>query len=112
MQEEIKELATVLGNVRALSDKTNEEQDAYRWTSPDQRVKDELRRIYNEVHNRLAVTLKPYGIEVVQVTVQSLAPRNPERAAEQLARIVPEVKVGTTEDANGIPDWLHGNLCD
>ena len=112
MKDTNKQLATVLGNVRALSDKTNEEQDAYRWASPDQRVKDELRRIYNEVHNCLAAKLKPYGIEVVQVTVQSLAPRNPEQAAEQLARIVPEVKVGTTEDANGIPVWLHGNLCD
>lgn len=112
MQDETKELATVLGNVRTLSDKTNEEQNGYRWTSPDQRVRDELRRIYDEVHMCLAAKLKPCGIEVVQVTVQSLVPKDAGKAAEQLARIVPEVKVGTTEDPTGIPDWLRGNLCD
>jgi len=111
MNEEKIELATALGNVRTLSNKTNEEQDAYRWSSPDQSAREELRRIYDDVHERLAAKLKPLGVEVVQVTVHSVFAKDARSVAEKLARIVPEVKVGTTEDANGIPRWLQGNLC-
>ncbi|HEV8039822.1 MAG TPA: hypothetical protein VGP62_13225 [Bryobacteraceae bacterium] len=112
MKEVTKELATDLGNVRALSDKTNEEQDAVQPLPAFAAVKDELCRIYDDVRDRLAEKLKPLGIQMVQFTVHSLIPADVRGLAEKLARIVPEVKVGTTEDTNGVPSWLLGNLCD
>jgi hypothetical protein len=112
MKEEPKELATDLGNVRALPDKTNEEQDAVQPSPTFVAVKDELCRIYDDVRARLTEQLKPLGIDVVHFAVQTLIPADVRGLAEKLARIVPEIKVGTTEDTNGVPTWLLGNLCD
>jgi hypothetical protein len=112
MKEETKELATDLGNVRVLSDKTNEEQDAVQRSPAFAAVKDELWRIYDDVRDRLTEQLKPLGIDVVHFAVHTLIPADVRGLAEQLARIVPEVRVGTTEDTNGVPSWLLGNLCD
>jgi len=112
MKEETNKLATDLGNVRALSDKTNEERDAVQPSPAFAAVKDELRRIYNDVQDRLAEKLKPLGIDVVHFAVHTLIPADVRGLAEKLARIIPEVKVGTTEDTNEFPSWLLGNLCD
>ena len=77
-----------------------------------------------EAANRMAVLeellealngrLSPLGLHFMGATVLFDRTIGSSQIHDNLirARIVPEVKVGTTEDSNGIPSWLLGNLCD
>ena len=109
-----KQLSTPLGAIRALSVKTDEVQNEAIRKSPEYlRVKDELFRLYDDVRDCLADTLKPLGIDVVQVHIRSAIPRDVRGLYEKLAamQIVPEVKVGATNADHEVPPWLEGNLC-
>jgi len=116
-KEETKELATDLGNVRALSDKTNEEQTAedsasFAIVSPEDFITQT--EVVVELMDAVNGQLKPLGVRISPATVGFHRSLTPAKIRENLVRaqIIPEVKVGSTEDQNGIPSWLLGNLCD
>jgi len=116
-KEETKELATDLGNVRALSDKTNEEQTAedsasFAIVSPEDFITQT--EVVVELMDALNGQLKPLGVRISPATVGFHRSLTPAKIRENLVRaqIIPEVKVGSTEDQSGIPSWLLGNLCD
>jgi len=109
-----KQLSTALGAIGALSGKTDEVQNEAIRKSPEYlRVKDELFRLYDDFRDCLAETLKPLGIDVVQVQIRSAIPGDVRGLYEKLAamQIVPEVKVGATKTDHEVPSWLEGNLC-
>jgi hypothetical protein len=117
MKEETKELATDLGNVKALSDKTNEEQAAedsasFAIVSPEDFITQA--EVVLELMDALNGKLKRLGVRISPATVGFHRSLTPATIRENLVRaqIIPEVKVGSTEDQNGIPSWLLGNLCD
>lgn len=107
-------LGAVTRAIRIQSELTDEQPEAIR-TSPDYlRVKDELYRIYGDVGGRLSETLKPLGIDVVEVQIESMIPRDVRGLYEKLTavRIVPEAKADAAESRNEFPYWLEGNWCD
>jgi hypothetical protein len=109
-----KQLGTPLGAIRALSVKTDEVQnEAIRKSLEYLRVRNELFRLYDDFRDCLAETLKPLGINVVRVQIQSAIPGNVRGLYEKLAamQIVPEVKVGAAKADHEVPPWLEGNLC-
>jgi hypothetical protein len=116
-KEETKELATDLGNVRALSDKTNEEQTAedsasFAIVSPEDFITQT--EVVVELMDAVNGQLKPLGVRISPATVGFHRSLTPAKIRENLVRaqIIPEVKVGSTGDQSGIPSWLLGNLCD
>ena len=109
-----KELGAAIGATEVQSEKTNDEQAAVIRRSPDHlRVKDELFRIYDDAREHLAKTLKPLGIDVVEVHIRSAIPRNVGGLYEKLTavRIVPDPKADAAETRDEFPSWLKGNLC-
>jgi hypothetical protein len=109
-----KQLGAGMSATKVQSEKTNDEQAEAIRRSPDYlRVKDELFRIYNDVGERLTETLKPLGIDVVQVHIRSAIPKNVRGLYGKLTavRIVPEAKADAAESQDEFPSWLEGNLC-
>jgi hypothetical protein len=103
-----------LGAIRVLSDTATEEQtEAIRRSPGYLKVKNELFRIYDDVRDHLAETLKPLGIDVVQVRIRSAIPKDTRGLYEKLSKvqIVREVKADAASNQDEFPSWLEGNLC-
>jgi hypothetical protein len=110
-----KQPGAALGAMIVRSDNTNDEQaEAIRKSPAYLKVRDELFRIYDDIGERLTETLKPLGIDVVQVHIRSAIPKDVRGLYEKLSnlRIVPEAKADVAKTRDEFPSWLNGNWCE